>query len=136
MKIKFGGVPIYVNQIKHTIVAIPPMLHECAMPRNNPTLNGRAFAGPTKDSSLSTTAIAFGTMINAAAVLEIHILIFHAVNIKPKTTRAKFFPVKISTFKAIRLCKFHLSIASATVNPPVKIMEMLLMYAAETLFPS
>ena len=73
-----------------------------------------------KSSSLLIMESNMGTIIMAVAVLEIHIERKAVANIKPSKMRAGLVPVIMRIRKAIRLCKFHFCMASATRKPPIK----------------
>lgn len=109
--IKFGGVPIKV--------AIPPIEAEKAIDNNNDFANGSiAFGSPVISSNLVTIANAFGTIVNAVAVFEIHMERNAVTMIMPKRSILGFNPKIKTVFRAILECKFHLTIATEKMNPP------------------
>ena len=62
--------------------------------------------------------MAIGNIITAVALLEIHIDINAVAIIKPSIIFTILVPIILIIFNAIRLCKFHFSIAIAIINPP------------------
>src|SRR5690606_15133838 len=64
-------------------------------------------------------AIPIGNIITDVAVLLIHMLKNAVATIKPKMIFLISEPIKLMIFNAIRLCKFHFSIAMAMINPPM-----------------
>ncbi len=88
------------------------------------------------ESSCPIIDITIGSIIITVAVLEIHIERKNEDAIKPRRIRAGLTPVKARMLRAMRLCKFHLSIARATRNPPINRKMTSLKYVADTAFPS
>ena len=70
------------------------------------------------------------------AVFDIHMERKAVANIKPSKILAGLLPKKIRILVAIRLCKFHFSIANAIIKPPMNKNIRWLKYIAEMVFPS
>lgn len=117
VRIRLGGVPISV--------AIPPIDAEKAMARKSDLEKGSTAAGsPVISSSLVTIARALGTIVRAVAVFDIHIdkkavtIIIPHNNIRGRSPNIK------TVLRAIRECKFHLTIAVEKIKPPRKTSEV------------
>ena len=67
----------------------------------------------------ATIAIAIGNIITAVAVFDIHIDINAVAIIKPRIIFTMLVPIRLIIFNAIRLCKFHFSMAIAIIKPPM-----------------
>src|SRR6187200_3122825 len=62
---------------------------------------------------------AIGNIIMVVAVLLSHMLSKPVDKIKPSTILSPLVPVSLIMFNAILRCKFHFSIASPSINPPI-----------------
>ena len=92
--IRFGGVPISV--------AIPPMEAEKAIARKSDFANGAIISGsPVNSSSFVIIARAFGTIVSAVAVLEIHIERKAVTTIMPSKRSLGLNPKMRTVFSAI-----------------------------------
>jgi hypothetical protein len=127
VKTRFGGVPIRV--------AMPPMLALYAILNRRPIEYFLTFFFPMFFSRLIITESAIGTIIIAVAVFDTHIDKNHVVIMNPKRIFRGLVPNNIRVIKAIRRCKFHFSIARATIKPPIKRKITWLKYSAETSIP-
>ena len=58
-------------------------------------------------------------IITAVAVLLIHMLNKAVASIKPNIIPRASVPVSLIMFKAMRLCRFHFSMAMAMIKPPI-----------------
>lgn len=117
VKIRFGGVPINV--------ATPPIEDENAIARKRDFANGSIlFESPVISSSFVMIAIAFGTIVRAVAVLDIHIDKNAVTIMIPQSKRRGFKPKIKTVLSAIRECKFHLTIAVEKMNPPRKTKDV------------
>ena len=63
--------------------------------------------------------IPMGSIITAVAVFDIHMERNAVATIKPKMILETLVPIILIIFNAIRLCKFHFSIAMASIKPPM-----------------
>ena len=106
MKMPFGAVPIGV--------AMPPILALYATPRSNGTASR-----PVESRSIS--AIATGSIINAVAVFEIHMLMSAVASMTAKTSRRPLVPpTALMVAWAIRRCAPQCSAALEIIKPPMK----------------
>ena len=60
-----------------------------------------------------------GNIIKAVAVLFTHILITADAMMNPIMIEVGLAPRRFNIFNAIRLCKFHVCIPMARINPPI-----------------
>ena len=70
-------------------------------------------------SNCLTKAIPMGNIITEVAVFEIHMDIKAVAIINPNTIFLMSVPIVLMICKAMRLCKFHFSMAIANINPPI-----------------
>jgi hypothetical protein len=108
-----GGVPM--------IVDIPPKLEAYAILSMMQSEKFLALLIPI--FMFETTAIteaAIGSIIMVVAVLLSHMLIKPVEKINPSNILLPPVPVKRMIFNAILLCRFHFSIPSPIMNPPMK----------------
>lgn len=117
------------------MVPTPPTEHEYAIPSIKAIPKVLVWFLPNCSSNLKSTAKPIGNSITAVAVLEIHIEMIADAAIKPNIIDEGERPNKLIIKSAIRLCRFHFSIARAIINPPrnKKIVE--LAYASAVSLP-
>ena len=111
-KTRFGGVPIKVAN--PPIEALNAIESIKALPNIRFSSSGVLF----KSFICLTIAIPMGSIITAVAVFDIHMDKKAVAIIKPKIIFRTSVPIKLMMFKAIRLCKFHFSMESASIKPP------------------
>jgi hypothetical protein len=107
-----GGVPI--------IVDMPPKLEAYAilsMMQSEKFLTFLVAISIFETTAITETAI--GNIIMVVAVLLSHMLIKPVEKIKPSNILLPPVPVKRMIFNAILLCRFHFSIPSPIMNPPI-----------------
>ena len=61
-----------------------------------------------------------GSSINVVDVFITHILIDALANINPAISDRPLFPTEVRIVRAMRLWRFHRSIARAMTKPPIK----------------
>jgi hypothetical protein len=108
-----GGVPI--------IVDIPPKLEAYAilsMTQSEKFLTFLVDIFMFETTAITETAI--GNIIMVVAVLLSHMLIKPVEKINPSNILLPPVPVKRMIFNAILLCRFHFSMPSPIMNPPMK----------------
>jgi hypothetical protein len=78
--------------------------------------------------------MAIGNIIMVVAVLLIHILIKPVASMNPSIILFPLVPVNFTILSAIRLWRFHFSIANPIMNPPIKRNTTSLAYGAVVSF--
>ena len=79
---------------------------------------------------------AMGIIIMVVAVFDIHMERKAVANMNPISILPGLMPKNIKTLIAMRLCKFHRSMARAIKKPPKNRKIKWLKYIAEMVFPS
>ena len=117
VRIRLGGVPINV--------AMPPIEAEKAVARKSDFEKGSTLAGsPVISSSLVMMASAFGTIVSAVAVLDIHIDKKAVTIIIPHNNMRGRKPKIKTVLSAMREWRFHRTIAVEKMKPPRKTRDV------------
>jgi len=119
------------------IVEIPPKLEAYAIASMIPSAKFATLPDLLFSFTTKITEAAMGYIIIVVAVLLSHILNNPVARINPSIILLPLVPVMFTIVSAIRLCRFHFSIASPIINPPInKKMTESAYFAVVSLIPA